>query len=130
MRQFTLVFISLVFFLSVVNFTSAQMLESEKQGERAKEQRGQTIEERVNELNANLNLTEEQREKVTGILTKAKEETSKIVEEVSVKIRVIKSNAETEIEGALTKEQLAKFKGIPQIEEEEDTILKVFDGAK
>jgi Spy/CpxP family protein refolding chaperone len=130
MRQFTLVFISLVIFLSVVNFTFAQMLQSKEEGKQVSGQRGQTIEERVNELNTNLNLTEEQREKITEILTKAKEETSKIVEEVSIKIRLIKSNAEIEIERTLTKEQLIKFKGIPQIEEEEDTILKVFDGAK
>jgi hypothetical protein len=124
-------FVIYVLILLVARPAFAQTLLSQrpitKQGPQRK-----TIEEKVQELYLQLNLSEEQRKKIVQILTKSRENTSKVIEDLSEKIAAIKKKSEADIEALLTREQRLKYKNTrePQEEEEEDTILKVFKGAE
>ncbi len=109
----------------------SQTLLSERPVKQAQGQRGLTLEERVHELSLRLNLSEEQAKKITSILTKSKENTSKLIEDASEKIKVLKAKAEADVENVLTKEQRRAYKKAPAPpEEKEDTVLKVFKGSR
>jgi hypothetical protein len=117
--------------LGIFHLAFAQdTLLSQTQRRRPQGQRPQTIEEKVQELTLELNLTEKQSLKITEILNKSKEKIGEFIEEISDKIRAVKKKADSEVQGVLTKEQRLKYKGAPEPkeEEDEDAILKVFQG--
>jgi F0F1-type ATP synthase membrane subunit b/b' len=118
----------LSFTLVLVNFTlaSSQMLETKKPIKKIKEQKVEKIEDKVNDLSEKLKLTEEQKIKVREILTKAKEETVKILDEAGTKITKIDSDIDSAIEELLTQEQKLKFKGVTKAEYETDKWLKIY----
>jgi F0F1-type ATP synthase membrane subunit b/b' len=121
-----LLILSFLIIASSASFVCAKMIESAKPRQQARE-RIEKIQARVNELDAKLNLNDEQKKKITGILTKAKEATAKILEDVGDQITQLKANAETEIEGVLTKQQFEKYKEVPA-EKDDDNVLKIYKG--
>jgi len=121
-----LLILSFVIIVATASLIYAKMIESAKPRSQLRE-RIEKIQARVIELDKKLNLSEEQKKKITAILTKTKEETTKILEEAGDKIAELKSNTEVEIEGVLTKKQFSIYKEVPE-EKEDESILKIFKG--
>jgi hypothetical protein len=128
----SLVFLSLLILLSVFGDASSQMLESEKpRSLSVKEQRLERIEARIKELDDKLDLDLGQKIKVKEILTKEKEEISKILSEVAGKVKKTKERSNTEIEKFLSKRQINLLREVPEEEgDEEAELLQVFESNK
>ena len=105
----------------------AKMIESEKSKVPTQKQRLEKVQARVDELNQKLFLSDEQKKTITEIITRTKEATMNLLQETGDKITEIKSKAELEIEGVLTKEQKEKLKDVAA-EKDEEAILKIFKG--
>jgi len=121
----------LIFLLGIVvlfaaNSAFAKMMESKKPRLSTKEQRLTKVQKRVIELNKKLNLDEQQRRKITDILTQNKEEVVRLLEETGEKIKATKAAGEQEIEKVLAKEQRDKFNNVYEKEEEDEDVVKVF----
>jgi len=121
----------LIFLLGIVvlfaaNSAFAKMMESKKPRLSTKEQRLTKVQKRIIELNKKLNLDEQQRRKITDILTQNKEEVVRLLEETGEKIKATKAAGEQEIEKVLAKEQRDKFNNVYEKEEEDEDVVKVF----
>jgi hypothetical protein len=125
-------FLLLLILLSVFGDASSQMLESEKPRSLSiKEQRLERVEARIKELDDKLDLDLGQKIKVKEVLTKEKEEISKILNEVAGKIKKIKERSNTEIEKFLSKRQIDLLREVPEEEgDEEAELLQVFESNK
>ena len=121
----------LIFSLGIVILLAAssafaKMMESKKPRLSTKEQRLTKVQKRIIELNKKLNLDEQQRRKITDILTQNKEEVVRLLEETGEKIKATKAAGEQEIEKVLAKEQRDKFNNVYEKEEEDEDVVKVF----
>jgi carbonic anhydrase len=108
-----------------VSSALAKMLESAPPRLSTKQQRLNKIQARVNTLDKKLSLNESQRKQITEILSRVKDKTVEILEEVSLKISKLKEDGEVEIEGALTQIQKDKFNNVYEKEGEDEDIVKV-----
>lgn len=102
----------------------AKMIESKKP--RTRQERVERIKARVQEMTATLNLNGAQKEKITEILTRTKEETLRLIEITGEKITEVKSQAEVEIDAVLSTRQKEQYRNMTKEEEEEDAFLKVY----
>lgn len=105
----------------------AKMIESQKSVAPSRRERLERVQARVNELNAKLNLSEEQKKAITGILTNTKDEVAKLFEAAGTKIGELKEKSEEAIKSVLTKEQRDKLDEVAA-DTEEEGILKIFRG--
>jgi hypothetical protein len=118
------IILSIIAFFSVSS-ALAKMLESAPPRLSTKQQRLNKIQARVNTLDKKLNLNEAQRKQITEILSRVKDKTVEILEEVSQKILKLKEGGEIEVEGVLTQIQKDKFNNVYEKEGEDEDIVKV-----
>lgn len=101
--------------LALFGNACSEMLESEEPRRASiQKQRVEKIEARIKELDDKLGLTLEQKIKVKEILTKTKEETSKVLDEVAAKVKKIKDRSDAEIKTVLTKRQKGLLREVPE----------------
>jgi Spy/CpxP family protein refolding chaperone len=76
------------------------------------QKKGAAIQAKLDRLVKELQLTEEQKQKVKEILTDTKEQTKKLLQEAKEKAKVLQTKSNDKIKALLTPEQKTKFDNI------------------
>jgi hypothetical protein len=108
------------------HFASAKMLESQRLRKTARDKRIEKIQARVNELDAKLSLSPEQKKAITKVLTESKDGIYKFLEESAQKVEELKKKAQDGVEELLIAEQKIKLREVPEEKEDEEDYLEVF----
>ena len=116
----TLTLLVVVTLIFTMHSAFAKLLENKVQKKEKKVEQVDKIQARVKELSLQLYLSDKQKEKITEILTNAKQEVRKVLEEASGKIEEIQAKQEDDIASTLSDAQREKFLGT--VEEDENPL--------